>query len=1004
MAVNQVGGSPVNSLNDDDHFGLADLGRIRDQYHTEPAAIRAARQRGEAAQKMIADIQQMEASSPGSSSLPTFQKLLLKSTRTVGSVNSRLSVYEESKQDRLNEQAMNMVGREFSPSAVNSYVTRNTNSLEAHVAGASLTGQGFAALDIQRRQIMNQMQGVRQSSMAAASQYIDQGGANPTSAAMLQSGSEQMKELAKQLIPITVAMQQLKQQGLDPRGRQEELGRIGNRAANVLHTNQLDEEMRSGKGLGSLSMSELKKKEAEAAEKLIKALSALNNAAGKTTDELNELNKNAEEAAKEFETFNEAKGRKGDSGGGSSKFEMIKMVAGTLMSALDMGAGAYQNATINQPMQMVANTTAAANMENEKYNSWHAALAGNMQERQNLNWTSASRFGSALANNEKHIHQMRQGAGLAGTIGGAAQMLEAGSKGFQGFVTGTQAFEAGAQGALNAASGFASGAIELTAEQRQTNMMATKIAGTQAFKGAQKAMTYVSGQQLQRYRDYMMGINETAGAMGGEVGEAFLERTGGADFLDSLSAAGIGTKEFAQLSLRGAGQMGSQFKESQIFSAVNLERKGYGTAEQNMQRIGMLSAAGQGDSASNLGRIIEDAMQRGLNSSKALDMIVENTAKTSEAAMLAGAAGDPSTGVATAILRAVDQSNPNKEQALKMSLQGFERSEAAQTNTAASLAGFMNVDRNMKALGVDRRSAQILTGLSTAEIEGMRGLSGDKFQEYLMRIGVKSTATDGATLAKALDQTGASAILAGQEGRGIAWGASNAYKALLDKNKDDKAKIRALVFGNNNALLSPEEQDIYRNEAAPFKVGGVNAVPQFARAAVKLGYLDEKITEKELKDLKLNMRTDATNEKRLVGSADSAQAAQGAALVGAEAKTAFAAIAQSGRDAFQQMVEKQWGEAAQKTAENFGTSAALMGEASGKLEKAAEAMGRNTLSMAQSATTLAGAVADAIAKIQAKLDTKKKMTPAEIKARDERLKNGPKPEEAEGAVRGREPG
>ena len=991
MTVNNSGGPPVNSLADDDRFGLADLGRIRDQYNLEPAAIRGARLRGEEAQKRVSSLLQEASADPSLVESSEYKKSLFRNLRITKNVNSRLSVYQESKEDRLNEQAVNAVNREFSSSAVNSYVARHANTLEAQVAGASMTGQGYRALDAQREQIMNQMKDIRQASVSAASLYIGPGGVNANSASTLQSGSEQMKELAKQLIPITLAMQQLKQQGLDPKGRQEELARVGNKAAGVLHANQLQEDMRSGKGLGAFSSAELKKKEAEAAEKLIKALTALNTAAGKTADELNELNKNAEEAAKEFKDINEAKEAKGNGGGGSSKFEMIKMVAGTLMSALDIGAGAYQNATINQPMQMVANTTAAANMENEKYNSWHAALAGNMQERQNLNWTAASRFGSALANNEKHLHQMRQGAAAAGIVGGVAQMAEAGSKGFQGFVTGTQAFEAGAQGALNTASGIASGAVELTAEQRQTNMMATKIAGTQAFKGAQKAITYVSGRQLQGYRDYMMGINETAGAMGGEVGEAFLERTGGKDFLESLSKAGIGTKEFGQLSLRGAMQMGSQFSENQIFSAVDLERKGYGTAEQNMQRIGMLSAAGQGDSANNLGRIIEDAMRRGLNSSKALDMIVENTAKTSEAAMLAGAAGDPSTGVATAILRAVDQSNPNKEQALKMSLQGFERSEAAQTNTAASLAGFMNVDRNMKALGVDRRSAQILTGLSTAEIEGMRGLSGNKFQEYLMRIGVKSTATDGAALAKVLDQTGASAILAGQEGRGIAWGASSAYRALLDKNKDDKAKIKALVFGNNNALLSPEEQEIYRAEAASFKVGGVNAAPQFARAAVKLGYLNEEVTQKELKDLKLNMRTDATNEKRLAGSADSAQVARGAELLGASAKEAFAAIAKSGQDAFKQMTEAQWGEAAQKTAENFGTSAALMGEASGKLEKAAEAMGRNTLSMAQSATTLAGAVSDAIAKIQAKLGmgtTSLSAKHREIHARTVRLLNG----------------
>ncbi len=975
MAVNSSGKPPVNSLGDDDHFGLADLGRIRDQYHTEPAAIRASRLRGEQADRVISTINEIERDNPGATQLPMFQKELLRSTRVRSNVNSRLGIYQESKQDRLNEQAANMVGREFSTSAVNSYVARNANSLDAQVAGMALTGQGYASLGVQRAQIMNQMQGLRQDSMAAAGSYIDQGGINKNSASVLQGGSDQMKELAKQLIPITLAMQQLKQQGLDPKGRQEELTRIGNKASGVLHSNQLEDEMKSGTGLGKYSMGELKKKEAEAAEKLIKALSALNNAAGKTTDELTELNKGAEEAAKEFKEINEARGEKGRDGG--NKFDSVKLIAGTIAEVLELGTGLYQNVAINQPMQMVANTAAAANLENEKYNSWHAALAGNMHERMNLNWDSARGFGNTMASNQNTVHNLREGNAAINVGLGTAQTgisIYNGVTSAGGAMSGINVIEQGAQGVKVLASGLASGVSELAAQQRQTEMAALRISGAHAYKNAEKALSKISGQQLQGYRDYAMGINETAGAMGGEVGEAFLNRTGSAAFLGTLSEAGIGTKEFNALSLRGQQQMGDQFNENQIFGATNLERKGFGTADINMQRIGMLSTAGQGDSAANLGKIIEDAMQHGLNSSKAIDMIVENTAKMGETAMLAGAAGDSTTGITNQILRAVDLSNPNKVQALKMAQQGFDRGEAAQTNTAASLTGFMNVDRNMKVLGVDRRSAQILTGLSTGEIEALKKLKDEKSTaEYLSRIGINSSGLNpslrtGSALGGALDQTGASAILAGQEGRGLYMNASGAYETALEKSRGNPALTKALVFGKDHDLLAKFGMlDVYTNQMASWKVGGTNGVPLAARAAVKKGLLNETLTEKELDALDVQTRAQATSERRLSGSAESAQAGAGAGALGPDAKSAMAALAESGRLAFEKMSEKAWGTAAQETAKNLGDSATLTGNAATKLESAAKAMSDSTQLMAASGASFAAAVADAITKIKDKL-------------------------------------
>ena len=868
-----------------------------------------------------------------------------------------------------------MVGREFSTSAVNSYVGRNSNSLEAQVSGMAMTGRGYTALNEDRTQIMNRMQGLRQDSMSAAGSYIDQGGINKNSASVLQGGSDQMKDLAKQLIPITLAMQQLKQQGMDPKGRQEELSRIGNKAAGVLQSNQLQSDMKSGEGMGAFSLAELKKKEADAAERLLKAMLALTTSVGKTSDELNELHKEAESAAKEFKETNEAKDEKGKE---KSKFETVKMVAGTVQEMLEIGVSAYQNVAINQPMQMVANTAASANMENEKYNNWHSAMAGNMHERMNLNWKDAQDFGNNLADNQNNIHNARKlNFGIGGGIG-ATQMVVGAvgavgpGKGLDGALI--QNMAEGGKAAMSGAAGFV---VEAAAQKQQTEMAALRVAGATAFHNAQKALTQISGQQLQGFRNHAMGINQTAGAMGGEVGEAFLNETGGEDFLTRMSDKGIGVKEFGALTLRGAQQMGSRFDKEQIFKAVDYERQGYGTAEQNMQRIGTLAAAGKGDAATDLGSIIESAMRNGLNSSKALDMIVENTAKINEKAMMAGAGADASVGITNAILRGIDQSNPNKEQGLAVAMHGYERGEEARTNTSASLPGLLNVDRAMKDFGVDRASAMVMTSFSTAETEALKGIETEKEKsEWLEGQGVNvsnmpSSWLKGDKLANKLNDNAAVSVLAGKTGLGYPMGNPAAYAAELDKLKNDKPALNALLTGKNLELLSPEQRQLRIGLARTTRLsGGVNAAEDMFKAASLKGIISKEQADKALSSLSVDSRKNLTDENRLGGRAESAQAAVGAGALGKTAAKSISALAESGRQAFEAMgkkgveAERAWTKAAKETATNFGNSAVLMNTATSNLAQVTKDMSTGTQLFAASGAGLASAVQVAVSQIK----------------------------------------
>ena len=938
--------SSVNTLNNDD-FGLADLARLERQYAHEPAAFREMRIRAQKARQNIKAVNALEAAMPGSIANPKlpWKKMLAESMKTKANLEPRMALHKQTTREHLNQQAVNSIGREFSDQSIGSYVHSNMNSLEAQIAGASLASQGYNSLASQHSGIMGQIGHLRGQSMEAASSYIANRGVNPDAASTIQKNAEHMKDMAQQLVPITIAMQQLKQQGLDPIGRQRALIGVGDKAAGVLNYSRLEEEMRSGQGLGAFSPVELKKKETEAAEKLIKALEELRNSAGKTTQELESMNENAEQAAKEFEDIQDARGMPG----GGDRYASEKIIAGTMAEALGLISSSYQNVAINQPMQMVQNVTSAANMENAKYNMWHAALSGDMTARMTLGaWETGAAFGDQQASRMGAVHAMRlTGSGIAAGLG-ALQIGEAGV-GVAGDLVGQSAVENAAKGGKNLISGALGVIEEGAAWYRQTEKARLRIDSTNAVVGAAQAINAIPGQQLQKYRDYIMGINEAAGMMGGGVGESFLNTAAGSDFLSRMAGTGIGAKEMAALSSSGAAAMGSMFNVEQIFGAAGLERLGFGNAGANMQRMGTLGAAGIGDAGQNLAKLIEEGMQRGLNSSKAIDLIVENTARMTEESAMMGGGADPTEFLAKNILAAIDRTNPNKEMAGRIAFQTYQGNEGARHNIAASFPGIINVDRNMKdlGLGTDRMSAALLTQIPTHMLGAYRGKSETELKEFLEGRGVNvggmdSSLFQGGKLLDILSANASISELAQQSGVGYATGSPGELLAEGMKFKGNNDVISALISGKNLSALSPEQRQLRAGVASGLAINGKNPAATltnaFALAGIQLPPEVQKTLAELESDASGTARGAATFDKRLGGMAEAGQMSQGASLLGGGGKAGIQAIAESGRIAFEKAgknAEEAWSKAASDTAANFGESAMNLNSATGKLDTVA---------------------------------------------------------------------
>jgi hypothetical protein len=929
----------------------------------EPAALRQMRDRLERAQRAVNSIDTLtptmtpewiNANKANKALAEALPKRRAHEQLIADRMAPRISSYEETRRGRITSQAVNAIGREFADPSINSYVSRNLNQLSNQGAGlVGASNMSWSALKERQSEIRARMGNIRGNIMNAAENlYDEQGNVNQGSIKTMAKQKVFFKVLANELVGTAAGLDQAKREGKDPQSRFSELTKAQANASGVLGTNALEEQMKNKTGLGALSPKDLKQKETEASMKLIKAMDDLRGSFGKGEKVIEEFTDKAEKAAKELEEVQEAQGMSGKGGG---KYDMIRTIGGTIQEALNMAASGYQNVAINQPMQMAYNIQGTANIENEKYNMWHAALNGDMTARMSLGgWETADAFGQQQFDRQKNVHIARIAAsGIGGGLG-LGQAVLGGAKLATGVGEAVQnAAEETAQGVLAATSGAVSVVEQSTNWARHIDQTRTRIDATHAVMGAVKAVNYIPGQQLQKIRDYTVGQYDAAREMGGAVGEDFLNETTGLDYLQKLADEGIGLKEMNGLSRQGAREMGSMFDSSQVIDAAALENKGHGSAAENMQRMALLGASGTASPGQSLSKIIEEGMQRGLNSSKAIDLIVENTARMTEANVKLGGA-DSTEFLTKTILNAVDRNNPNDKLATQIAFQAYQTGEAARSNIAASYSGMLNTSRVTAALGLenDPLSGLMMTQMSTEMLGTHKGDSKEAFAAFLEERGVPRDSVESVNqrfsspkeaihktmLAKSLSElelTSGLARVSGLPGELINVIEKNsnnpellfnlAYnpKDLPKEISDVRAPLAAAVNtkgGNFGALL----RDIYTLLDIETPKDNTNTIDSDAAQNKSMGYA--RIEKRGGLQAEAEAATAAAKVLGATGSS-------GSALVEALAASLKEAYKKAGKDS-----ETKWSAAAAQTAASFGASAGMLTHSASALDKAAGAL------------------------------------------------------------------
>lgn len=426
----------------------------------------------------------------------------------------------------------------------------------------------------------------------------------------------------------------------------------------------------------------------EAGGKLIEAFDKLSEAAAKGAGNLEELDKNVEKTRKDFE----------ESGGGKGGGNRFVPYLGAAAAGLGAIGGAMMQVGVNQRLAMTGNTAGLAGIENQKYQTYKAAAGGDVASLLMMGQFSAAvADGREIGKNARNAVVVNAGAEAVGAVGagisGAAKGGATGGTG--GAIAGAIAGAAG--GIANATVGGFDFARDVTQNQ-------SRVAMTNASLEARRQVIAVGAEQLQGFRDFSVGMGTAAIGMGG-AGEKFL-RSGVSDAnLSRMAQARISPEQMAQMAQMGVASMGTMFNQEQVYTARGMEQRGLGTVSENMQRMAGLAAAGSNNPAASLGAITEAAVSKGLDSSKALNAVVDHTASMA-AATSGRAMGLDTTAASAAMLMAgVAKDAPNKEAAIEHAATVQDIAHGISANIGANYAGMTAIARTQRTLGVSGSQA-----------------------------------------------------------------------------------------------------------------------------------------------------------------------------------------------------------------------------------------------------------------------------------------------------------
>lgn len=710
----------------------------------------------------------------------------------------RVRAMVENDLQRRNMQATNAIARMYSPSAIRGAAQRFQEDIGVQSTAQSMSGLSYAELSKQHKEITEYLSYTGESAREVASGLYSRRGMRKGLPNEMQQVFGESEEAVKKMAAIELAMRGHRKRGTDPLSQFDDLFSTIHRAEKLVRADKIGEEVRGG-GVNitrrgesiAVGGTDVQKELIRESQNLLNTFAKLNEITQRSQDEITQFGKSTDDTKRKLEglekkldqhrenidKLNEAERATG--GPGQGGFAGKAAMAANLISMVGSAAGAYKDITVNQEIQRVGNIAGYAAIENQKYQLYKAARHGDVASQLALAQTmSATDFARTVKVNQAiggTISDLASGVGQ--TIGGAGLIAaaQAGS-----VATGGTSLALNIPGGAMMVGGLSNMATTISGAVKGINTGQAYQAGYQAYMGAIQQINAIPAEQMQGLRDFYMSGSNIAVGMGAGRGEAFLNRiTGrdsGSDLLKEMANIGLSPTEMMQMSQYGVQNIGSTFDINQVTFAKGLELRNLGSAQQNMARMAQLSAAGANNPSANLETVIASAMKTGLDSSRAIDMMVQNTANIAgrnQGAILSGLDVTGAAGRFAASLIDPNQAKINQEAAARMAATTEQLANTYATNTSVSLSGMLNISRAgdiAKKYGVMGDLGLAATNIAGRDIEFWQSLQREKDpnkqKTALEEMGI--TVKDRAQIPGLISSALLSKVMATSEGGGAA--------------------------------------------------------------------------------------------------------------------------------------------------------------------------------------------------------------------------------------------
>lgn len=670
---------------------------------------------------------------------PFYQEQTGALRESIRGLRQKMNSLDTTARTRAETEASNYIARSFNASSINSQASILQKEAATQNRAFSMANMSYDELNQRRDDVMSDIRvRERNAQNEVKGMFTGRGQVDPERSAAVGVIMGGTQNNIRDLAAINAAQGLQRAQGIDPNSQIKRLAEMGGVANQILSAESISQEIKSGGvnistggKLGTVANEDINKEIVNQARQLAQALKELSEGANKTDEELAKLRSTADESAANLEKLQKAEAG-GAGGGGRGTIMGYLGAAGGAFNAL---GGAANQILVGQRMQEVANIGGFANLANQQYDMYSKARGGDIASQLALSqFGEADKFGMEMKRGTNVAQSAYLAAGGLQTAAGGMQIAEglknAPTAGYLNSGVGNNL----AQGAQNVAQGVATIGVTSADMARGTSAQAARLAGIQAQMQARQAINYVGAKQAQGLRDMYTGLDVVGQEMGSSA-SGFIERSTSLGNLRRMQEARMSPEQYMKYSQQGAQMMGSTFNEDQVFQARSLERAGFGSAQTNIQRMGTLAAAGGNNPQASLQGVLEAAFSKSLDSSKALNMMVENTAAMA-ASTSAAASGIDVTGAASTMLAAGTNPNmANREAALQQAVEAAQLTQNITTNRAATFSGMVNTAGIQQKTGISGVEAIIAQGISIQEFKALQG-SPQKAAEFYKNQGI----------------------------------------------------------------------------------------------------------------------------------------------------------------------------------------------------------------------------------------------------------------------------